>query len=135
MEYDIVIHINEPYELETVVSADSVEEAVAQVTAAMNEAHREMPAHEVTRLVIDDVVIGVQLGEGWGLDDEFWVQATPRNTSPKVHFDNYTVYYKLADGTYGHEVVMAASKEAAAQQTVDGLKWREGWEILGVGCV
>jgi hypothetical protein len=27
---------------------------------------------------------------------------------------------------------MAASKEAAAQQTADGLKWREGWEILGV---
>jgi hypothetical protein len=66
-------------------------------------------------------------------DDEFQVRATPHKAvAEDVPLVEYTVYYKLADGTYGHEVVMAASKEAAAQQTADGLKWREGWEILGV---
>ena len=130
--YDVVIHIQEPYQLVTVVEAESVADAEEKVREAMDDAQSDRRCHAVTRLIIDGVVIPVEEPDYWP-DDEFRVRATlHEDVVEQVPLRKCTVYYRLADGTYGHEVVMAASKEAAAQQTADGLKWREGWEILGV---
>jgi hypothetical protein len=132
--YDIDIFIQEPYKLVTVVEAESVADAEEKVREAMDDAQGDRRCHEVTRLLIDGVMIPVEEPYYWP-DDEFRVRATPHKAvAEEVPLVEYTVYYRLADGTYCHEVVMAASKEAAAQQTVDGLKWCDGWEILGVSC-
>jgi hypothetical protein len=131
--YDFSIEISEPYDLQGMVEAESVEDAAEKVREAMDEAQSDCRAHEVTRLSIDDVVIPVAPDESRWPDDDFEVRAwLHENVPERVPLKKYTVYYKRPDGRYHHEVVMAANEEAAAHFSDDLASFREGWEILGV---